>query len=195
MIRRLRQLALRRLLPLGLAAAPRMLMPFEPAEAEAPSEYAVEAAFLYNFTKFIEWPDAAFASPAQPFGICVVGPDPFGTALEDAAGRPVGSHRTELHRLAPSDPAEPCQIVFLSGMTGEETGNWLQTHRGKAILTVGDAPGFALSGGVIGFVPADGHVRFEINLQAAARAHLIITSRLLGLATIVRDADERRPRP
>jgi len=156
------------------------------AAEEAASEYAVKAAFLYNFTKFVEWPAAAFVSEQQPFFLCILGADPFGAALDAVAGKPVGSRKIELRHLKAAEQAGTCQIVFVAA--GEAwSGNRLLD--GKAILTVSDAPGFASRGGVIGFVVVEGHVRFEINPMAAARANLTIKSQLMRLATIVKEGE------
>src|SRR5579883_1484108 len=68
--------------------------------AQGPTEYDVKAAFLLNFTKFIEWPESAFESASAPFRICIAGEDPFGDALDKMMqGESVGRHRLEVRRI------------------------------------------------------------------------------------------------
>jgi hypothetical protein len=159
--------------------------------ADSVSDREVKAAMLYNFTKFVEWPGGPPSDGAKPLTICVVGRDPFGSVLEQAVadrtvnGKPV--------RVARSQPGETkgCQIVFLSSSESNRVGEMLDALTQTGVLTVSDIEGFAREGGVIGFVLEDSKVRFEINLEAAERARLKISARLLKLATVVKPAGGR----
>jgi hypothetical protein len=160
----------------------------QPAEAdEARSEYAVKAAFLYNFTKFVEWPEAAFAADNTIFFVCVLGADPFGGALDAVAGKAVGPRQIKIRRVASARQADGCQIVFVSGDNAPAIKHDLSLLSDRAALTVGEMPGFAEEGGVIGFVLVGEHLRLEINPQAAAKAHLSVKGSLLNMATITRE--------
>ena len=148
-------------------------------------EYRVKAAYLYNFVKFVEWPASAAAGPLT---ICVTGRNPFGPALADTVrgesvdGRPLAVR-------AVTEPDAQCQVLFVPRDTAAAAA--LQAARGMPVLTVGEAPGFLSQGGVINFVIEGGKVRFDINQDAAMRAELKISSRLLRLArtTDTRGAD------
>jgi hypothetical protein len=147
-------------------------------EAHADSlEYAVKAAYLTKFAPFITWPDAA---PAV--SLCVLGDDPFGGKLEQAAAGVRGSDRplSVRHVTAP-DPS--CQIVFL-GVNDAGAEAALAVLRGKPVVTVTDSD--VKSHGVISFVIVDNHVRFDIDDAAAAQSGLSISSKLLGLARAVK---------
>ena len=170
---------LRHCLALTCAA---LTLPWGPALAEDNLEYAVKAAYLTKFIPFIEWPDQApGATPGTPFTICVLGPDPFGAALDHAvAGQKIGDRPLIVRRLQAFDPAVPCPMVFLAGADGNDT---LEALKGKPVVTVTDSGQRAH--GVISFVLADNHVRFDIDDAAAARGGLKISSKLLELARAV----------
>lgn len=162
------------------------------AQAKTASEYEIKAAFLYNFAKFVEWPPSTFTDSKQPFNICVLGADPFGHLLDDAvlgkniAGHPVFNTRSRLLRDLPD-----CHIIFVSGSPRVPLSDVLNKLRGKNVLLVGESEDFAVSGGTVQFVLEGNHVRFVINLDAAERAGLKISSKLLALAVVVHDSQER----
>jgi hypothetical protein len=159
------------------------------AELNGPSEYQIKAAFLYKFAKFIEWPASTFRDPKQPMGICVFGRDPFGHALEEALwGKSIGSRSVFLGRAQQIPELAGCQVVFVSAEESSRVMEIVRGLRGHSALLVGESEGFASSGGAIQFVLDQNRVRFAINPDAANRAGLKISSKLLALATIVRDA-------
>lgn len=156
---------------------------------DAPSEYQVKAAFLFNFAKFIDWPESSFETPQSPFSVCVVGADPFGRALDDALrGKTVANRPVVVSRLKDPGLARQCQIAFISSSEKSHLPAILEAFRGTNGLIVGDADGFAAAGGTIQFTLEEHRVRFTINTDAAERARLQISSKLLALAKIVRYA-------
>jgi hypothetical protein len=158
------------------------------AQMKSATEYQVKAAFLYNFAKFIDWPSSAFTDPKQPLDICVYGRDPFGTALEDALlGKTIGERRVSLGRAMQFQDLVGCQVVFVSNSAHESAADLANRLKGRAVLLVGESDGFAASGGTIQFTIEDNRVHFVINPDAADRAGLKISSKLLALAKIVRD--------
>jgi len=150
-------------------------------------EYQVKAAFLYNFAKFVEWPAPAFKTAQDPIFVCVLGQNPFGKALEEVIraksieGRPV-----VFRQVTGAEEADACQILFVSSTEGKHFRSLYANLKPAGILTVGETQGFAANGGVINFKLDGGHVRFEINVDAAERAQLHISSKLLSLAQIVK---------
>jgi hypothetical protein len=146
------------------------------------SEYDVKAAFLYNFTKFVEWPARAFHDDRSTVRLCVLGGDPFGESLREIAeGEVAGRRLTVLSTSLMSDPTG-CQILFISRSERERLPEILAAVRDAPVLTVADTQGFLEQGGIVNFVLAGPRVRFEINQGAADRAGIKISSRLLRLA-------------
>ena len=158
------------------------------AESMGPTEYEIKAAFLYNFAKFVEWPPSAFTDPKQPLSVCVFGRDPFGHSLEEAMdGKSVGNRPVILGRARQLADLAGCHVVFVSALESPRLVEILGGMRGHNILLVGESEGFASAGGIIQFVLEQNRVRFAINPDAANRAGLKISSKLLALATIVHD--------
>jgi hypothetical protein len=159
-------------------------------QSRAANEYEVKAAFLYNFAKFVQWPPGAFNDPKQPMGICIYGRDPFGHALEDLLlGKSIGDHPVVLGRAKQVSELAGCQIIFLATGESSRLSDVLALFRSRNVLIVGETEGFAAGGGSIQFVLDQNRVRFAINPDAAERAGLKLSSKLLALAVIVHDAD------
>jgi hypothetical protein len=160
------------------------------AQATAPGEYELKAAFLFNFAKFIDWPKGSFASPQSPFTICILGVDPFGHALDDnLQGKMIGDQPFAVRRLKDEAEARRCQILFVSSSETGHLADIVDHLRGANLLLVGDTTGFASSGGTIEFtLDEENRVRFTINTDAADRAGLKFSAKLLALAKIVHDA-------
>lgn len=153
-----------------------------------PSEYQLKAAFLFNFTKFIDWPAAGFSSPQAPFSVCILGADSFGRVLDDALAGKTFAGRSIVVRRCPSPAdARDCQILFVSRPEAHNLAEILQALRGANVLIVGESEGFAAGGGAVEFFLQDDRVRFRINPEAAAREGVTISSKLLALAVIVHE--------
>lgn len=158
------------------------------AQSKGPTEYEIKAAFLFNFAKFVEWPPSAFTDPKQPMGICVFGHDPFGHALEDTlSGKSIGNHPVTLGHARQLADLAGCHVVFVSSEDSPRLVGIANSLQGHNVLLVGETEGFASAGGAIQFVLDQNRVRFAINPDAASRAGLKISSKLLALATIVHD--------
>lgn len=146
-------------------------------------EYDVKAAFLFNFTKFVEWPPAAFADADQPLSLCVLGRDPFGGILDDMVrGESVGGRRLVVRRLERNADLRPCHVLFVAGSEGARAARILAPLKDGHVLTVGESTGFLEAGGLLRFVLVETRVRFEINRQAIDRSPLMLSSKLLRLA-------------
>ena len=155
--------------------------------AQALSEYKVKAAFLYNFAKFVEWPQDAFRAPDDPFTICVLGENPFGNALAEAVKGNTLNGRGFIERhITNTQEAKACQILFISSSEHDQLRAIMKELTGASILTVADTRGSAQQGSIVDFMLQDNKVRFEFNTDAAERAQLKISSKLLSLAKIVR---------
>jgi hypothetical protein len=169
--------------------------PLLDAQSRTASEYEIKAAFLYNFAKFVEWPPGTFADPDVPFTFCILGPDPFGHALEDAIlGKTIEGRRIALVRAKRVQDLPACHIVFVSSTENSRLLEILAGMYGRSVLVVGETENFASSGGTIQFILEGNRVRFAVNPNAADRARLKISSKLLSLAHIVHDSDRAEAR-
>lgn len=152
--------------------------------AQTLSEYDVEAAYLYNFGKFVRWPASARTQPS--FDICILGRDPFdGTldrivASDTISGKPI--HKRVLSR--PTE-ADGCTIVYIADSEAKNLRGILDALGDKDCLLVSGLPHFTQNGGTIQFVLEGDRVRFMVNLDAAARCHLTVSSELLKVALSV----------
>ncbi|HXC05721.1 MAG TPA: YfiR family protein, partial [Bacteroidia bacterium] len=149
------------------------------AQTPVPVEYQLKAVFLFNFTRFVEWPPAVFENDQAPFVIGVLGENPFGTYLEGVgAGEKVNGHPLVIRYFKNTAEIKSCQILFLNKTNVHAEENALAACRDKNMLTVSDAPGFLEKGGIIRFFIVDNKVQLQINQEASRLAGLQISSKL-----------------
>jgi len=155
---------------------------------QKPNEYQVEAAYLYNFGRFVEWPNKGAIAQTSPFTICVLGEDPFGQALDTTlAGETIGKQRVAARRISSPQMSTDCQILFISSSETKRLNQIIEALDKSAVLTVSDIPQFSQRRGMIQFVLEGNRIRFEVNLTATQRAGLTLSSELLKVATAVRN--------
>lgn len=146
----------------------------------------VKAVFLYNFAKFVEWPAEAFSTADAPLVLGILGPDPVGTAaMQSLADKKVNGRPLEVRLLSSIEGAKGCHILFISAAEQSRLARLLDSLRGSSILTVSDIKRFAEQGGSIGLTTVEQKIRFEINVEAAREAGLVVSSQLLTLATAI----------
>ena len=155
---------------------------------EGADEYELKAAMLHNLMLFVQWPLSAYPDPQAPVHLCILGRDPFGASLTSTVlkksvnGRPV----LILHPQNDQE-ARSCHVLYISSSERKATAQIYSSLDGSSALTVGEMTQFAAHGGMIQFSLEDQRVRFDINLDAASRAGLKISSKLLVIARIVKD--------
>lgn len=150
-------------------------------------EYLIKAAYLYNFALFVEWPNDAFDSPEAPLVIGIVGADPFGAAMDRTVeGKRISRHPIRVDRLAPSQDLRHCHILFVNRAELARVPEIAQRLQGQAVLIVGDVASDTRAYTAVDFVLTDNKVGFTINMDAARRARVTISSKMLGLAKTVR---------
>jgi hypothetical protein len=150
-------------------------------------EYRVKAAFLYNFAKFVEWPEQAFKSAADPIAICVVGKNPFGGALDQAViGQAAQGKLFAIRQVSEASQMRTCHILFVSSSERKRLTQIFEGIKNCAVLTVGESDNFTAEGGMVNFRIEEGNIHLQINPDAAAQQQLHISSKLLGLAQVVR---------
>jgi hypothetical protein len=161
-------------------------IPDSQAQKSKPTDYQVKAVYLINFARFVAWPDKP-GMQQDSFTICVLGPDPFGRTLDTVlAGEKIGGRSAIAKRISTPQESFDCRILFVSSTDTGLTNRIVEAAHKQAVLTVSDMQHFADRGGMIQFVTDDKRVRFEVNLTAAQRAGLTLSSDLLKVATLVR---------
>ncbi|OGR74942.1 MAG: hypothetical protein A2X32_10515 [Elusimicrobia bacterium GWC2_64_44] len=157
------------------------------ASCAAAKEAEVKAAYIYNFTQFVEW-EVPAASAAGHFDICVLGSDPVAGPLSALPEAEVRGKKLRVRLLGDSEEElRSCRILFLGKAKRGRARGLANALRGAGVLTVSDLPGFARGAGVIGFAAENNKIRIEINLRAAREAGLKISSRLLEVSRLVQD--------
>ena len=158
------------------------------ASAQTATAPALKAAFLYNFAKFTEWSADALA-PGEPLVLCVVNDRAVGEMLADLTkGRSIDGHALVVSTMKPDSSAlATCRLLFMSGLDAARSATLLDSVAGKPVLTVSDLDKFAERGGVAQLIVDKGTMGFSVNLDAMRRARIVLSSKLLSLARIVKD--------
>lgn len=158
-----------------------------PAPAGAQSEDHIKAAFLFNFARYVEWPKGAFENARAPVRICMAGAGDFaGVVAEAVSGKNVGDRDVEVVSGVALEQAGTCHILYVGDGFADGPEAVAASVERAHVFTVADREGFAERGGIANFIRADKKVRFEINPDAAKKAGLKVSSRLLRLAKVVK---------
>jgi hypothetical protein len=152
------------------------------------SEYDIKAAYLFNFAQFVQWPEKAFEDESTPFTVGVLGADPYGKTLERLASmKQIQGREIVIERYSKIEELERCHILFIARNRERRLPAIFEELKDRCVLTVSETRSFAFDGGIINFIIVDDRIRFEINLQAAERADLTLSSKLLGVARVIKD--------
>lgn len=175
----------RRLCLWGLAALLSLLShpPWVRAESR---EYAIKAACVLNFIRFVDWPPAALPENSPNLVVGLLGTNVFGAALDTISGKSVKGKSIVIRQVANQREIQGCHVLFISPSEKDRYRPILESLRNDSILTVSEISGFARDGGVINFFAEGNRLRFEISPAAAERARLTVSSQLLRLAKVVR---------
>ena len=141
-------------------------------------EARLKAAFIYNFTKYVTWPQD-IEQAGGDLRVCVLGASGYFAELDQLEGREVRAFRLVIERIIPSDSINTCHVAYLSGLDDHK---FLAKTGNLPILTISDRKDFVSDGGMIGLVTEGRRIRFDINLGRARDTQLQISSRLLQLA-------------
>jgi hypothetical protein len=162
------------------------------AQSPAPDEYQVRAAIILNITRFVSWPDAKQLGPRAPFIVGLLGYDQGSAALEKfLAGHSIDGHPVLVRRIPSADGIDGCSLVYVTSAERNHLQDFLSRDAATGVLTISDDPLFVHAGGVVGLPVTGDHVEIQINLLRAQRSGLVISSRLLHLATLVRQGDSK----
>lgn len=172
--------------PGAMVVAALLALTFLPAAhaSGAADEYALKAAFLYNFTRFVDWPPDAFPSGDGAFRICVFGTDPFGARLDALARRQVGTRPIEIARPSALAELPRCQIAYLGVGTPDAIEAAAIGNAAPTTLTVASDAAFAREGGMVALVTVSGRVKLHVNLASIRRSPLRFSAKLLEVSEV-----------
>jgi len=154
------------------------------AQSKVSDEYRIKAAFLYNLARMTHWPNEANQS-SDTFNICFMGQNPFSNALDFIRNKKVRGRALAFQDNITLNEAEHCHLLFISDSERERWPSIISALEKLPILTVGDISSFAEQGGIVNLLKEKDKIQVEINLRAAKRSGLKISSRLLTLAKII----------
>jgi hypothetical protein len=150
------------------------------------TESQVKAAYLYNFAKFIAWPERSFAAADAPMEICVLDDMSFESTLKEVvSSHTVDAHPVQVVHVTVVADAHDCHILFIPSPQNKQAHTLIQALGNSSIVTVGETPTFLEDGGVIRFALQEGRIKFQVNMRAAAESGVHISARLLTVATRV----------
>jgi len=160
-----------------------LLLSLQAIADDANVEYKVKAGYLYNFTKFITWPE----NESETFNLCIVGEDPFGDLIDPIEQRTAFGRPIKLFRFNNLNKEQHCHILFISASIKDNNmlKSMLAIQETNKSLTVGESKEFAAQGGMIGFVNRQGKIKLQINLKMLQQSDLKISAKLLEVAELV----------
>ncbi len=152
------------------------------AAEERDVEYKVKAGYLYNFTKFITWPE----NKSKTFDLCIFGKDPFGPIIDPIEKRTVKNKPIRLYRIQKLQEAKHCHLIYFSSLASGQI-SWpgiLTVNSASPALTVGESKQFAETGGMIAFFKRENKVKLYINLKSLRNSGLEVSAKLLEVAEV-----------
>lgn len=163
-----------------------LLVPAASAQTHSASEDDIRAAMISHLPLFIDWPSGK-ADPVHPtFNVCLLGSDPIRLSLESQLqNKTMLSMPVVIQRVTAKDYLEGCYILYISAAAKNDLPRLLPALEQASVLVVSERPLTMQKGQVIGMPVEDMHVRVEINLETARESRLVISSRLLHLASVV----------
>lgn len=163
------------------------------AQASESSETEMKAANVFNFTKFVEWPDSAFDDPQAPVVFGIVGGGRLAFQLQRiTAGQKVQGRNMVVRKQSFGDDLRGCHLLFISASEGQHAAQILAGLKDSSVLTVSDMDGFADAGGMVQIAIEAGRARFVVNLDAATQSRLRVSAKLLALARVINHSQASR---
>jgi len=150
------------------------------------ADYKLKAAYIYQFTKFANWPETSFNKDDSPIVICVLGDSPFDKTLDGFSSRSSQNRNLNVKYLAASENVADCHVVFVSKSLEKNLNKILLMLGRYAVLSVSDIDHFARRGGIIGFVKKRRRIGIEINVAASKKSGMMLSSKLLEVSTLVK---------
>lgn len=154
-----------------------------PSWAQDRPTHEIHAAMLYNFIKYVQWPDE---NEGGDFVVGVMGEDDvFNTLKQWYDGKPKGSKKYVIRKLTSAAEASSCQVVYLGRSKSKEFDDIKNNINGKAVLTITDGNGLGQKGSCINFKVVNGKLRFELNQETVSSSNLKVSSQLSSMAILI----------
>jgi hypothetical protein len=145
--------------------------------------HEIHAAMLFNFIKYIQWPDE---SAGGEFVVGVIGEENvFNTLKQWYDGKPKGAKKYSIRKLASAAEASECQVVYVGKSKSKELESIIGSTSGKSVLTVTDGNGLAQKGSCINFKIIDGKLKFELNQASVSSSNLKVSGQLSSMAILI----------
>lgn len=154
------------------------------------SEYEVKLGFIYNFINFVAWPETIFKSDSDPLVMCIASDNPASEVLFKLDGKRIKQRKINVIAYQEETCLTQSHALFFATQDKVFIQQVLDRVKGLSILTIGEVDGFTRMGGVINFFEDHNRLRFRVNIDAAQRNVLKISSQLLVSAQIVTEEDE-----
>ena len=159
-----------------------LMSPPVPGHAETSiGEYSLKTAFIYNFAKFVEWPDSAFKKKDE-FCIASLGRSPIDRELAALSGKTVQGRSIVITQISTPEEANNCQVVFIRRSELVRFDSMLESLRSVPVLSIADRDDFCINGGMLSLVIEGGKIVFDVNIKAVHRSKLKPNPQLLRLA-------------
>lgn len=154
-----------------------------PLIAQERATHEIHAAMLYNFIKYVQWPNET--EPGE-FIVGVIGEEKvFNTLKSWYDGKPKGTKKYVIKLLASAAEAGDCQVVYVGKSKSREFENIKTSVAGKSVLTITDGNGLGQKGSCINFKVIDGKLKFELNQAVVTSANLKVSGQLTSMAIVI----------
>ena len=145
--------------------------------------HEIHAAMLYNFIKYVQWPNE---SDGGEFVVGVIGDENvFNTLKAWYDGKPKGTKKYVIKKLGSADEANSCQVVYVGRARNKDFEAIKNTVAGKSILTITDGNGMGEKGSSINFKVVDGKLKFELNQATVSSSNLKVSTQLSSMAILI----------
>ncbi len=160
-----------------------VLISFSAAFAQERPTHEIHSAMLYNFIKYIQWPDEAGGGE---FVVGVIGDDNvYNTLKQWYDGKPKGTKKYVIKKMASAGEASECQVVYIGKSKSKEFDNVKNSISGKSVLTITDGNGLGEKGSCINFKVIDGKLKFELNQGTVSASNLKVSGQLSSMAILI----------
>lgn len=153
------------------------------ARAQERPTHEIHAAMLFNFIKYVQWPNES--EPGE-FVVGVIGDEEvFNTLKKWYDGKPKGTKKYTIKNLGSAGDAINCQVVYIGKSRNRDFDTIKTSTAGKSVLTVTDGNGMGQKGSCINFRVIDGKLKFELNQATVAGSNLKVSTQLSSMAILI----------